>query len=134
MSVPITQHLTKAQREAFGDAKNITLTYQGKNLAIINEPEYFDNRKEEICTRTFGCFETSHPYAARIMEQGELLVSGASMNFIEKVMWNDGMDSYRMTPAEISAKAKSMNADAVFAFQVRNPLHNGHCLLLNQTR
>jgi len=27
-----------------------------------------------------------------------------------------------------------MGADAVFAFQVRNPLHNGHCLLLKQTR
>jgi len=68
------------------------------------------------------------------MSQGEWLVSGESMDFIEKVMWNDEMDCYRLTPAEISTRAKQMKADAVFAFQVRNPLHNGHCLLLKQTR
>jgi 3'-phosphoadenosine 5'-phosphosulfate synthase len=39
-----------------------------------------------------------------------------------------------MTPREISNEMKRRNADAVFAFQVRNPLHNGHCLLLKQTR
>jgi len=29
---------------------------------------------------------------------------------------------------------KDKNADAVYAFQVRNPVHNGHVLLLNDTR
>ena len=48
--------------------------------------------KEEIATRTFGCFETSHPYVERIMAQGEWLISGESMDFIEKIMWNDGID------------------------------------------
>lgn len=27
-----------------------------------------------------------------------------------------------------------MNADAVFAFQLRNPVHNGHALLMQDTR
>ena len=134
MSVPITQHVTEAQKVAFASAKNITLTYKGRNLAVINAPVFFENRKEEICTRTFGCFSQQHPYAENIMSQGEWLVSGESMDFIEKVMWNDEMDCYRLTPAEISTRAKQMKADAVFAFQVRNPLHNGHCLLLKQTR
>merc|ERR1711957_887508 len=134
MSVPITQHVTEAQKVAFANAKNITLTYKGRNLAVINAPVFFENRKEEICTRTFGCFSQQHPYAENIMSQGEWLVSGESMDFIEKVMWNDEMDCYRLTPAEISSRAKEMKADAVFAFQVRNPLHNGHCLLLKQTR
>merc|ERR1712166_397177 len=134
MSVSITQHVTEAQKVAFANAKNITLTYKGRNLAVINAPVFFENRKEEICTRTFGCFSQQHPYAENIMSQGEWLVSGESMDFIEKVMWNDEMDCYRLTPAEISKRAKDMNADAVFAFQVRNPLHNGHCLLLKDTR
>ena len=56
MSVPITQHVTEAQKVAFANAKNITLTYKGRNLAVINAPVFFENRKEEICTRTFGCF------------------------------------------------------------------------------
>jgi len=56
------------------------------------------------------------------------------MTFVKRVMFNDGMDKYRYTPSEISALIKAKNADAVYAFQVRNPLHNGHCLLLNDTR
>lgn len=56
------------------------------------------------------------------------------MSFVKKIMWNDEMDKYRMTPREINDEMKKRNADAVFAFQVRNPLHNGHCLLLKQTR
>jgi len=49
-------------------------------------------------------------------------------------MWNDSMDQYRMTPREINNEMIRRGADAVFAFQVRNPLHNGHCLLLKKTR
>jgi len=39
-----------------------------------------------------------------------------------------------MNPLEISKMIKAKNADAVYAFQVRNPLHNGHVLLLKDTR
>merc|ERR1711990_926545 len=49
-------------------------------------------------------------------------------------MWNDGMDKYRMTPKQIQAAIVEKQADAVYAFQVRNPLHNGHVLLLKDTR
>jgi len=68
------------------------------------------------------------------MAQGPWLVSGASMHFTRRVRFEDGMDKYRYTPAEIAEQIKAKDADAVYAFQVRNPLHNGHCLLLNDTR
>lgn len=44
------------------------------------------------------------------------------------------MDRYRLTPKEVHDLIKAKNADAVYAFQLRNPLHNGHVLLLNDTR
>jgi 3'-phosphoadenosine 5'-phosphosulfate synthase len=130
MSVPITQHCTKEFKEANEKASSIVLTWKDDVVAIINKPVFFENRKEEICTRTFGCFESTHPMAENICNQGEFLISGASMDFVKKIMWNDEMDSYRMTPREINNEMIKRNADAVFAFQVRNPLHNGHCLLL----
>lgn len=46
------------------------------------------------------------------------------------VRWNDGLDEYRLTPMELRAKFRQMGADAVFAFQLRNPVHNGHALLM----
>ena len=53
---------------------------------------------------------------------------------MNRVMFNDGMDKYRYTPKELNDLMIARGADAVYAFQVRNPLHNGHCLLLSDTR
>jgi 3'-phosphoadenosine 5'-phosphosulfate synthase len=44
------------------------------------------------------------------------------------------LDEYRLTPIELRAKFKQLNADAVFAFQLRNPVHNGHALLMHDTQ
>ena len=41
---------------------------------------------------------------------------------------------YRLTPNELRLKFKEMDADAVFAFQLRNPIHNGHALLMRDCR
>lgn len=98
MSCPITQHCTKEVVDACKDKEFLALIYNGERVAIINKPVFYANRKEEIATRTFGCFETSHPYTARIIQQGDFLVSGESMSFVKKIMWNDGMDQYRLTP------------------------------------
>lgn len=62
------------------------------------------------------------------------MVSGSKMNFYVDIKFNDGFDQYRYTPAQIADQIKQRDADAVYAFQVRNPLHNGHVLLLKDTR
>ena len=74
----------------------------GAVVATIENPVFFDNRKEEICSRTFGTFSTKHPAAAVIMAQGEFLVSGAKMNFHKRIQFHDGIDQFRLTPSEIS--------------------------------
>ncbi len=134
LSVPMTMHLTEEQKAAIGDAAAFAIKYKGVIYATVNEPVFFENRKEEICARTFGCFSPNHAGAGPIMAQGEWLVSGSSMHFTKRVVFEDGMDKYRYTPAEIAAQIEARGADAVYAFQVRNPLHNGHVLLLKDTR
>lgn len=64
-----------------------------------------------------------------IQNSGDWLVGG-ELEVLERIRWNDGLDKYRLTPNEIREKCKEMNADAVFAFQLRNPVHNGHALLM----
>lgn len=138
LSVPITQHVTNEQKEALQGEDRIGLTCSALGhsevLAVINKPTFFENRKEEICTRTFGCFSTKHPKAETVMAQGEWLVSGETTDFIKEIKYNDGIDEFRLTPAQIQAQVAAKGADAVYAFQVRNPLHNGHVLLLKDTR
>jgi 3'-phosphoadenosine 5'-phosphosulfate synthase len=134
LSVPITQHVTAAQKAELTGAKKVALKYKGEIYAVINEPVFFDNRKEEICARQFGTFSAKHPKAEVIFAQGEFLISGASMRFFKRLIFNDGIDQFRLTPSEIQAQIAARGADAVYAFQVRNPLHNGHVLLLKDTR
>jgi 3'-phosphoadenosine 5'-phosphosulfate synthase len=106
----------------------------GDVLAIIENPVFFENRKEEISARIFGTFSTKHPKIERIMQQGDFLISGSRMRYVKKIEFADGLDQYRLTPKQINDQIKKRNADAVYAFQLRNPLHNGHVLLLKDTR
>lgn len=53
-----------------------------------------------------------------IQDSGDWLVGG-ELEVIERIKWNDGLDQFRLTPNELRQKFKEMNADAIFAFQVR---------------
>ena len=60
---------------------------------------------------------------------GDWLVGG-ELEVLSRIRWNDGLDEFRLTPNELRKKFREMGADAVFAFQLRNPVHNGHALLM----
>ena len=68
------------------------------------------------------------------MAESEWLISGSGMHFIKRVMLNDCIEKLRYTFKEIHEKTVAMGNDAIYAFQVRNLLQNGHCLLLADTR
>ncbi len=136
-SVPITCDVTTEQKAALEKEERIAIkctAVSGDIYAVIEKPVFFPNRKEEICTRTYGTFSLKHPKIERVMAEGDWCITGESMKFVKRVTYNDGLDQYRMTPVEIQNKMKELKADAVYAFQVRNPLHNGHVLLLKDTR
>lgn len=68
-----------------------------------------------------------------ILESGSYLVGG-DLEVLDRIYWNDGLDQYRLTPNELRKKFKEIEADAIFAFQLRNPIHNGHALLMKDCR
>ena len=43
-------------------------------------------------------------------------MTGKRMRFLKEVAYDDGMDHYRLTPAQIDQQLKAKGADAVFAF------------------
>lgn len=67
-----------------------------------------------------------------IYESGDWLLGG-DLDVLRPIKWNDGLDHYRLTPNQLRQKFKQLEADAVFAFQLRNPVHNGHALLMTDT-
>ena len=105
-SVPITQHVTKQQAEELKGEKRIAIRSSALGpdvLAVIENPVFFDNRKEEISARIFGTFSTKHPKVERIMAQGDMLVSGSRTRFVKRIEFNDGLDQYRITPKQVTA-------------------------------
>lgn len=68
-SVPITQSLSKDEYETLKNEKKVALKCSKVSpnvLAVIENPTFFENRKEEISTRTFGTMSTKHPKVERI--------------------------------------------------------------------
>lgn len=132
-SVPIVLAVSTSDKERYSDSDTLVLRHRGKELAVLRKPEFYYHRKEERCCRQFGTCDPRHPCVKMILESGDWLVGG-DLEVLEKIRWNDGLDRYRLTPNEIRAKCREMGADAVFAFQLRNPIHNGHALLMQVRR
>lgn len=132
-SIPLVLPVPTADKERLEGASAVTLKYEGRPVAILRTPEFYEHRKEERCSRQFGMANQGHPYVKMIFDSGDWLCGG-DLEVLERVRWNDGLDQYRLTPNELRAKFRQLNADAVFAFQLRNPVHNGHALLMKDTR
>ncbi|CBY36991.1 unnamed protein product [Oikopleura dioica] len=131
-SIPICLAVSTEIKEANKEAKAVALTYEGKTYGILRNPEFYTHRKEERCARTWGTYTVNHPHIKKIYEQGDWLVGG-DLEALHRVQWNDGLDKYRKTPLELRARFEELGADAVFVFQLRNPVHNGHALLMTDT-
>lgn len=121
--------VSTGDKERLQGQQALVLRYQERNLAILRNPEFYYHRKEERCSRQFGTNDPGHPYVRMIHNSGDWLVGG-ELEVFERIKWNDGLDAYRLTPNEIRDKCREIEADAVFAFQLRNPIHNGHALLM----
>nr|XP_033340971.1 bifunctional 3'-phosphoadenosine 5'-phosphosulfate synthase-like [Megalopta genalis] len=132
-SVPIVLAISTEDKERLDGHSAFTLKYENKSLGILRRPEFYFHRKEERCGWQFGTNNLIHPYVKMIYESGDWLVGG-DIEVFKRIRWHDGLDKYRLTPNEIRARCKQMKADAVFAFQLRNPVHNGHALLMQDTK
>lgn len=133
MPVPIVKACSAEEKKQIAGQNEIALTApDGSIAAIMTNPEVYEHRKEERAGRTFGITHPAHPYIKLIMDSGNFLVGGP-IKVMASFKHNDGMDQYRLHPKALKARFEELGADAVFAFQLRNPVHNGHALLMQDT-
>jgi len=130
--LPVTGY-TKAAIESSGKKAVTLVDKDGRALAILRNPEIYENRKEEVVTRCFGVIDMGHPYIKHIYTGGDWLLGG-EIELLQRITYNDGLDQYRLTPKEMYAAFEEKGADVVFAFQTRNPTHAGHAFLMNTGR
>ena len=132
MSVPIVLPCTGYTKQMIEDSgkKAVALVNKhGHIMAILRNPEIYANRKEEIISRIFGVIDPGHPYIAHINSGGDWLIGG-EIELLERIKYNDGLDQYRLTAPEVMREFEKKGADAVYAFQTRNPTHAGHAYLM----
>uniref|UniRef100_A0A6N2ML17 Sulphate adenylyltransferase catalytic domain-containing protein n=1 Tax=Salix viminalis TaxID=40686 RepID=A0A6N2ML17_SALVM len=78
--------------------------------------------KEERIARTWGTTAPGLPYVEEsIAGSGNWLIGG-DLEVIEPIKYHDGLDHFRLSPAQLREEFTRRNADAVFAFQLRNPI------------
>lgn len=132
-SIPIVLPITDDDKKRTRGFESVVLQYSGKPVGLLTDIEIFEDRKKERCARTFGSVDTRHPSIKSIIESDTRWLMGGRLQLFERIQWEDGLDKYRLTPQEIKHRLIQKKADAVFVFQLRNPLHNGHVLLINET-
>lgn len=114
--------------------KTMPLRFRGKVVASIEKLNTYPFPVEEFSAKVFGTTSSKHPKINKYLTK-RFLVTGEAITFTtDRLVFNDDLDKYRLTPEEIKAQIKEKKADCVYAFQLRNPLHNGHCMLLNDTK
>jgi len=125
--LPVPADLAKNGNES------IALRYKGRTVAILDDPEYFEHRKEERIARTFGLMHQGHPYVNEFIFPAEAMLVGGDIRLVAPIEENRKYADYRLSPAQLRDEWKRRGADAVFVFQLRNPIHNGHALLMKKT-
>lgn len=62
LSVPIVLPVSTESKQKLDGSAAIALEYQGKRVAVLKNPEFYENRKEERCARQWGTTCAQHPY------------------------------------------------------------------------
>ncbi|VDK79977.1 unnamed protein product [Litomosoides sigmodontis] len=131
--LPINDDTKVKLMDGHSISSEIALVYNNDVVAVLEDGEIFEHRKEERIARQFGIIDPRHPAIKQILESGNWLLGG-DVQVLKRIQYNDGLDCYRMSPLELRNIFTEAKCDAVFAFQLRNPIHNGHALLMQNTR
>ncbi|XP_044487110.1 ATP sulfurylase 1, chloroplastic-like [Mangifera indica] len=135
MSVPIVLAIDDEQKHRVGASTRVALVDSDDNaVAILSDIEIYKHPKEERTARTWGTTAPGLPYVDHVITNAGNWLIGGDLEVIEPIKYHDGLDHFRLSPAQLRQECTKRNADAVFAFQLRNPVHNGHALLMTDTR
>ncbi|KAK8642369.1 hypothetical protein V6N13_011715 [Hibiscus sabdariffa] len=135
MSLPIVLAIDDETKERIASSSDVGLVWpDGELIAILRSIQIYKHNKEERIARTWGTTASGLPYAEEVITPAGNWLIGGDLEVLKPIKYNDGLDHYRLSPKQLRQEFDRRKADAVFAFQLRNPVHNGHALLMNDTR
>ncbi|KAF7141575.1 hypothetical protein RHSIM_Rhsim06G0022900 [Rhododendron simsii] len=135
MSLPIVLAIGDEDKERIGGSPDVALLGpDGDLVGNLRSIEIYKHHKEERIARTWGTTAPGLPYVEEVITPAGNWLIGGDLEVLKHIKYNDGLDNYRLSPQQLRKEFDKRQADAVFAFQLRNPVHNGHALLMNDTR
>lgn len=62
LSIPIVLPISTEDKERLQGCEALALSFAGRRVAVLRNPEYFEHRKEERCARVWGTTCAKHPH------------------------------------------------------------------------
>lgn len=62
LTIPIVLPVSTEDKQRLEGCGALALSYEGRKVAILKDPEYFEHRKEERCARIWGTTCAKHPH------------------------------------------------------------------------
>ncbi|KAL2543330.1 ATP sulfurylase 2 [Abeliophyllum distichum] len=126
MSLPIVLAIDDEVKEKIGVSNDVALIGPNDDLVgILRSIEIYKHNKEERIARTWGTTAPGLPYVEEVITSAGNWLIGGDLEVLQPIKYNDGLDHYRLSPQQLRKEFDKRQADAVFAFQLRNPVHNG---------
>ena len=66
--------------------------------------EIYKHNKEERIARTWGTVAPGLPYVEETIANAGNWLIGGDLEVLERIQYNDGLDHYRLSPAELRAE------------------------------
>ena len=83
-SIPIVLPVFTEDKNRLTNLQAFTLTYNGKAVALLKNPEFYPHRKEERASRIWGTCNPGHPVVKMVLDSGDFLV-GEGLEVFERI-------------------------------------------------
>lgn len=126
-TIPIVFDTDKEMAAKMKDAKDVALSVNGTNFAVLHVEEIYAFDKNKTAVGVYGTTDEKHPGVAKTMSMKEFLVGG-KIDYIKRPD-ETPIRRYRKTPRETRDLFEKTGWKTIVGFQTRNVPHIAHEML-----
>ncbi|MGB6464173.1 MAG: sulfate adenylyltransferase [Nitrosotalea sp.] len=126
-TVPIVLDVDKETATKMKDAKDVALSVNGTNFAVLHVEEIYTFDKNATAKGVYGTTDEKHPGVAKTMSMKDSLVGG-KIDYITRPA-ETPIRRYRKTPRETRELFEKAGWKTIVGFQTRNVPHVAHEML-----
>ncbi|MGI0046264.1 MAG: sulfate adenylyltransferase [Nitrosotalea sp.] len=126
-TIPIVFDVDKETATKMKDAKDVALSVNGTNFAVLHVEEVYTFDKNVTAKGVYGTTDEKHPGVAKTMSMKEYLVGG-KIDYVKRPA-ETPIRRYRKTPREMRDLFEKAGWKTIVGFQTRNVPHVAHEML-----